>query len=270
MNAYLIFTRDGREQRQELLAPGLTIGRSPDCGLRLTDNRISTQHCRLSVSNGEWSVVDLKSQNLTFVNNEPVFQPRVLRDNDVLRLGRKEEPLFEAQFALQPVAPEPAPPKELAPSPELLTLQKQLAERDAQLLQLNAQLSEFRAQIAEQGVAIAGANASQRQAADELEGVRARLHAADLAHTECRNEFAALRGKYIALDTECAAHKQRSATQLEQCESRRQRAEHDLLVVRAELVIARDALAAARVDLESVRTAYNKLVAQITQTSNRE
>src|SRR5262249_39797847 len=98
MNPYLVFTRDGREQKQALFSLELTIGRGKECDLLVEDGRISTQHCRLFFNNGEWSVADLRSVNRTFVNDQLVLdRPCKLSDGDILRFGSKETPLFEAR-----------------------------------------------------------------------------------------------------------------------------------------------------------------------------
>src|SRR6266446_1695772 len=64
------------------------IGRNANCHLRLIDNSISREHCRISVGDdGEVAVEDLSSTNGTLVNNTRIVR-HVLTPSDVLTLGR--------------------------------------------------------------------------------------------------------------------------------------------------------------------------------------
>lgn len=69
-------------------AAGADIGRGPESGVQVSVESVSRRHARLQRVNGAWLLSDLKSSNGTFVNGEPVTEPRVLRDGDILTFGK--------------------------------------------------------------------------------------------------------------------------------------------------------------------------------------
>lgn len=57
------------------------------------EGMVSREHCRFRFDHAErlWTVEDMGSQNMTYVNRRPVFPdgpPTVLKDGDVLCVGR--------------------------------------------------------------------------------------------------------------------------------------------------------------------------------------
>lgn len=92
-NPYLLFRDGGGAQRILSLAhqpPQLTIGRAPDCDVRLAwDAMVSRAHARLErLGKGAWMLVDDGlSQNGSIVNGERMRQRRRLIDGDLLRFG---------------------------------------------------------------------------------------------------------------------------------------------------------------------------------------
>ena len=85
--------RDGDEALQ-LIALGperdrLSIGRLPGCELALTwDTEVSRAHALLEQAGGVWTIEDRGSSNGTLVNAARISRPHVLRDADVIRVGR--------------------------------------------------------------------------------------------------------------------------------------------------------------------------------------
>ena len=73
------------------LMPGAikTVGRAPRADFILDRALVSRLHCRLSASEPEVEVLDLKSTNGTFVNGQRVDRG-VLKPGDLLTLGRVE------------------------------------------------------------------------------------------------------------------------------------------------------------------------------------
>ncbi len=71
----------------ELRDRPVTIGRSPDCPLVLSDSSVSRQHIKLFVADGKHFVADMNSSHGTRVNGEPVTR-KELRDGDVIEIGR--------------------------------------------------------------------------------------------------------------------------------------------------------------------------------------
>jgi FHA domain len=79
------------------LAPGRQLlGRGPDAGLRLNEGHLSSVHAAVNCASTGTTVEDLGSRNGTLVNGERVWNPRELRDGDVISFGmvraRYEEP----------------------------------------------------------------------------------------------------------------------------------------------------------------------------------
>ena len=74
-----------------VLREPVTVGRAPECGLRLEhDEFASSRHARLSpADNGLW-VEDLGSTNGTFVNGARVRAVRLLQSGDVVQIGETE------------------------------------------------------------------------------------------------------------------------------------------------------------------------------------
>lgn len=70
------------------VASGETIvGRGGQATIKLPDDGISRRHCRLFRKGSEVVVDDLQSANGTYVNDEQVTGPRMLKDGDKVRLG---------------------------------------------------------------------------------------------------------------------------------------------------------------------------------------
>src|SRR5262245_7331803 len=66
--------------------PDTLVGRHSSCDLRLPLPDVSRRHCRLVFADGNWQVIDLKSLNGVFLNEQPV-QNAPLHNGDVLRIG---------------------------------------------------------------------------------------------------------------------------------------------------------------------------------------
>ena len=66
----------------QLEAAEAVLGRNPDCAVVLESPAVSRQHARIVRRNNQFLVEDLGSRNGTYVNGEPVVQPRLLREGD--------------------------------------------------------------------------------------------------------------------------------------------------------------------------------------------
>jgi pSer/pThr/pTyr-binding forkhead associated (FHA) protein len=87
--------RDGDEgQRIVALGPErerLSIGRLAGCEVALTwDSEVSRAHALLEQAGGAWTVEDRGSSNGTLVNAARITGPHVLRDGDIVRIGRTQ------------------------------------------------------------------------------------------------------------------------------------------------------------------------------------
>jgi hypothetical protein len=119
----------------------LTIGRTPNNAIQITDAAASRQHCQVKPVDGGLQIVDMSSTNATFINDQPSKMGR-LAEGDELRIG-------EARFVFRRhvdadrddrLAGKVAGPavhkstEEARQSPELLELvQKTVEEMDGDL-----------------------------------------------------------------------------------------------------------------------------------------
>jgi len=76
---------DGRRVR---CRSALTIGRGPRAALKVTGDDVSRVHARLSLVDDEMALIDLRSSNGTWVNDERV-EMAILREGDRVRLGKR-------------------------------------------------------------------------------------------------------------------------------------------------------------------------------------
>jgi pSer/pThr/pTyr-binding forkhead associated (FHA) protein len=103
---------------------GLTVGRSAECGLRLTEGSPSRQHARLIVEGDQLWVEDLGSTNGTFVNGERIAARTLLNNGDALRFDVEEYSYsagavdVDKTVLRQPATPvTPPPPPVVAATP---------------------------------------------------------------------------------------------------------------------------------------------------------
>jgi hypothetical protein len=78
---------DNREQEFEITKPAITIGRTSDNDVKLSESGISRQQCKIEGSPGNYSIVDLDSKNGTMVNGTRISTSQ-LKDNDAIVVGR--------------------------------------------------------------------------------------------------------------------------------------------------------------------------------------
>lgn len=87
--------RDG-DEAQRIVTLGaqldrLSIGRLPGCEVALAwDTEVSRAHALLEQAGGAWTIEDRGSSNGTLVNSARIAGPHVLRDGDVVRIGRTQ------------------------------------------------------------------------------------------------------------------------------------------------------------------------------------
>ena len=79
---------EGGEEITRPVEGELLIGRGKDCGLSIPDQRLSRQHARLFVAEGQLYIEDLGGPNGTTVNDAPVTGRSVLAPGDVIALGK--------------------------------------------------------------------------------------------------------------------------------------------------------------------------------------
>lgn len=70
------------------LPPGETeVGRNPDCTISLDFHGVSRRHFTITVTESDVTVTDLGSANGTYLNNQKLTEPTVLKRADVIKIG---------------------------------------------------------------------------------------------------------------------------------------------------------------------------------------
>jgi hypothetical protein len=87
-----VIVHDGREW--PLPEGEHVIGRGDDVAIGIAARGLSRRHARIVVRHGRATLEDLESKNGTFCGDEAVTAPRVLRDGDVIHLGRRVRLVF--------------------------------------------------------------------------------------------------------------------------------------------------------------------------------
>jgi len=89
MAKLILRTEGGTEEEFSLESGSLTIGRSPDCDISITDNQASRRHCSVVRLQSGYEVADLGSTNGTLVNSTLIKRHK-LRHGDKIRIGGDE------------------------------------------------------------------------------------------------------------------------------------------------------------------------------------
>jgi pSer/pThr/pTyr-binding forkhead associated (FHA) protein len=110
--AKFVWEQEGEKREQVVSSTGLTIGRSSENDLVVSEVEASRFHCKVMPATEGFIVVDLDSSNGTFVNSERVEDSRTFVDGDTLRVGQQD-------FKFVTLAPEMA--VEEAPAEEELS-----------------------------------------------------------------------------------------------------------------------------------------------------
>jgi predicted component of type VI protein secretion system len=74
----------------------VTIGREQGVELTISDPEISRKHAKITYQGGQYVIQDLGSTNGTFVNNQRLTGPYVLRPGELIYLGEHVALQFEA------------------------------------------------------------------------------------------------------------------------------------------------------------------------------
>src|SRR5262249_36110042 len=78
-----------------------SIGRGATTDTRLTDVRVSRNHCEIQVIGDQLVINDLQSAVGTFVNEQRINEGHPLHDSDVIRIGDTQLRVEEENIALQ-------------------------------------------------------------------------------------------------------------------------------------------------------------------------
>lgn len=88
----------------------LTIGRAPDNDIVIDNLAVGALHARIFLQEDRYMLEDIESLNGTFVNNRRVQQRTILRDGDIIGIGKHN--LIFYQYAEAPVSA--VPPRKVA------------------------------------------------------------------------------------------------------------------------------------------------------------
>jgi two-component system cell cycle response regulator len=77
------------------------LGRGHGCRVRIDDSALSRQHCRIVKKPDGFHIEDLGSTNGTFIDGEPVREPRRLDDGVRIQMGRDTVLKFSVQDELE-------------------------------------------------------------------------------------------------------------------------------------------------------------------------
>jgi diguanylate cyclase (GGDEF)-like protein len=87
---FLIIRSSSKRPAIYKIKPGKNImGRKPDQDIVIADEAASREHAEIFFHGGQLVIYDLKSTNGTFVNQERLSKPRVLRTGDQIRIGQQ-------------------------------------------------------------------------------------------------------------------------------------------------------------------------------------
>jgi phosphoserine phosphatase RsbU/P len=95
--ALLVLAPAGQRHRVEIDQFPFTIGRQPDNGLVLRDNRASRRHAQIVFENGAYFIEDLNSRHGTWVNGEQLAR-RALHNSDRIEFGVRDS--YQLTFTL--------------------------------------------------------------------------------------------------------------------------------------------------------------------------
>jgi len=84
------YLTDNTGQKHQLTKDENRIGRSVDSQIVITSKRVSREHAVISPAGRSWMLDDLNSANGTFLNEERVLAPVVIRDGDKISIGDVE------------------------------------------------------------------------------------------------------------------------------------------------------------------------------------
>jgi pSer/pThr/pTyr-binding forkhead associated (FHA) protein len=100
----------------------IVIGREPTCDIMVADLQVSRQHALFSPTPKGILLEDLNSKNGTHWNGQPLLEPRVLQDGDVIQIALAQQFVYMSSDATLPLESEGLEIQ--APQAGLLRLEK--------------------------------------------------------------------------------------------------------------------------------------------------
>jgi hypothetical protein len=84
----------------------IVIGREPTCDIMVDDRQVSRQHALISPTPKGILLEDLDSKNGTHWNGQPLLEPRVLQDGDVIQIALAQQFTYMSSDATLPLESE--------------------------------------------------------------------------------------------------------------------------------------------------------------------
>lgn len=82
-----VYLKDDPARTGITLGECTTVGSGRDCGLRLSCDYVSRQHCRFWRTDADWAIEDLDSTNGVYINGTRIERRALLKDGDVIQVG---------------------------------------------------------------------------------------------------------------------------------------------------------------------------------------
>jgi pSer/pThr/pTyr-binding forkhead associated (FHA) protein len=119
-DASLEITRpDGQVSRYAITKKTVTIGRDPECDLRLDDPFVSRKHCQVVFRGDHFTVIDLGSLNKTVVKGKQYIQRNLVPGTELTLGETRLRFLWEShQEWLRDHAPDGEAPPGAGPGPD--------------------------------------------------------------------------------------------------------------------------------------------------------
>lgn len=71
-----------------ITAAELLVGRDAGCGIHIDSLAVQPRHARIFEDNGTYRIESLQPQEPVLVNHKPITEPTVLRDGDLIQVGK--------------------------------------------------------------------------------------------------------------------------------------------------------------------------------------
>jgi pSer/pThr/pTyr-binding forkhead associated (FHA) protein len=92
--------------RRWMLEHSTLLGREPSCDICIPNRQVSRRHARISTSSDGVLLEDLSSKNGTHCNGEPISDPVLLSDGDVIHIALAQKFVYLSADATLPLEPE--------------------------------------------------------------------------------------------------------------------------------------------------------------------
>jgi pSer/pThr/pTyr-binding forkhead associated (FHA) protein len=121
----LLIAQTGPLNGQRWLLKGdVIVGRDDSCTVIIQDRQVSRYHARFITQAQGIQLEDLGSKNGTHVNGQPVIEPVILQDGDVIQIALAQQFVYMSSDSTIPLELSGQKPTETAPAHTRLRLEK--------------------------------------------------------------------------------------------------------------------------------------------------